>query len=697
MQQKNRNFHLIQPAKLLVLIGVLGVVLYLILPSNKEAVERAIKDGDTITARGLIDKISQDKIAGDEYWQQTKLKLELDAIIQRSGGDVTKAVPEVLENYENGQKSERDAMLTIGILRAAGQPVKAAEILDNYEQSSKTGNEAHSDDMIKLKVIVLQENNRTPEAFDAYYHYFKGLDAVNKDDLTKLIELARAGNRMSEIIDLVSDPDEIQRITGLAMNDSDVFERLGNVALAGGNNDVAIQHYQRSLELDASKTYLNAEIAKAYEWSNRPQEAFEYYIKSLGNDDDYAIERLLDLAQGLYKAQDLGEVLAKYPEKIIELDKGLFLARVFLENGDNQAAYDWYNKLCYGEEPRSEVYLEYISVLIAAQEYEKAVQMAVDGRRLFPKELQFNELIGDILLSLLQYEKAFEEYYKLVSNNLNHGALTKTIELGMALGKEDEITALLQKHRNAGALTSSYLYEQLAMSEFRRGNFSDFQNIVLEAHQKDPSNVYLLEKLFLSHQKLGNYEQAVYMVETYPDKMLKNPYIMDYYLDHLINSGAISKAEDVLENYPKDGQFNGDLKDNTLKERYRARIAVLNKDYRSALVIYNELDRKDSLQDLQMIPYLEIAVLEKDWNTANRLIAKMGGLDHEDFYVHASRAYLYQGEETKALSYLGRITTPLKLAHLWRDFGDYYENAGNQSRARDAYRKSLNYLTYQLN
>jgi tetratricopeptide (TPR) repeat protein len=214
----------------------------------------------------------------------------------------------------------------------------------------------------------------------------------------------------------------------------------------------------------------------------------------------------------------------------------------------------------------------------------------------------------------------------------------------------------------------------------------------MEGYAKEPDNIHLLEKLFLSHQKLGNYDQAVAMIEQYPDQLLKNPYIMDYYLDHLVNSSQIARAEEVIETYPREGEFTGDLKDNTLKDRYRARLAVLQGDYSSAMTIYKRLDSADALQDYHLIPYLEIAVIQKDWTVANSLIEKMSSLDHEDFYLHAARAYLFQGDDTRAVNYANRVTTPLKLAHLWRDFGDYYENSGNKARARDAYSRSLKYV-----
>lgn len=698
MYRKDNNFHLIQPGKLLAILGVVALVFFLILPSSRQLVLNLWNDGDRVRAAEELEKIPLAERAKDpQFWRDIEQGI-VEMSVFTGTTNANMIAEKALEQFSLSGKTENETIAIVKVLRSTARPDLAARVIEDYEKDSGKTNASHSDEMIQLKVTVFQENNRTSEAFDAYFAHFKQQDEISKDSLIKLHQLARAGNKMSDVIGLASDPSQLRKLeNSRTLQDAEVYELLGDIALAGGDNDAAIGHYQKALELDDSRNYIYAQIAKAYEWSNRPNEAFDNYIKSLGNDDDYAIERLLDLASGLYKTQDLGDVLAKHPEKILELDKGLFLARVFLENGDNESAYKWYENICWGEEPRSDVYLEYISVLIAAQEYEKAVEFSMEGQKKFPEMLEFNELIGDVLVNLLQYEQAFDQYYELVSENLNHSALRKTIDIGVALGKHEEIAILLSKHRSAGVLNTSYLYEQLAMSEFRKGNFNEFQSIILEGYQKEPNNIHLLEKLFLSHQKLGRYDRAIAMIDQYPDQLLKNPYILDFYLDNILASEDIAKAERILEIHPRDGKFSGDLIDNTLKNRYRARIATLKKDYTGAIAIYRQMDKDNALQDFHLIPYLELLVLEKDFVTANALVDKMAGLDHEDFYLHAARSYVYQGQNTKAQKYIDRISTPIKLAHLWRDIGDHYELNGDTFMARDAYRKAMEFLTSRIN
>ena len=219
----------------------------------------------------------------------------------------------------------------------------------------------------------------------------------------------------------------------------------------------------------------------------------------------------------------------------------------------------------------------------------------------------------------------------------------------------------------------------------------------MEAYHKNPENAYLLEKLFLSYQKLNNVKGAISLLEQFPDKLLKNPYVLDYYLDHLLNNNQLVFAEQILNTHPKGGTFNGDIVENVLKQRYRARIATLRKDWDAAIAIYEKLNADNVLQDYQLIPYLELLILKKSYPEANKLIDKMSGLDHEDFYVHVARAYIYQGMDTKSREYIARVTTPLKLAHLWRDIGDYYENNNSKVMAADAYRKAMEYITAEIN
>lgn len=698
MYKREKKFRLIQPVKLITLLASVALAFFLILPNSRQFILNMVDDGYEVDPN-IIPLVEPDE---DPELARAREKLFMDRVYGNVAlqGENPEALAEIaLDLYSNSAKTEVETVATVKLLLASERPDLAAQIIETYEKESGKTNAEHSEEMILTKVSVFQQNNRTPEAFDAYYTYFQEQEELNKDRLLKLIQLARAGNRMTEVISLVGDSEQLRKLDKSdSLSDADVYELLGDVALAGGDNDTAIEHYNEAVNLDPSRRYIYAQIAKAYEWSERPELAFQNYVKSLGEDDDYSIERLLDLAAGLYKSEELGDVLAKYPEKILELNKGLFLARVFLENGDNETAYEWYEKMCADEEnPRHEVYLEYISVLIAAQEYERAAYLVDEGKKKFPEIMEFKELAGDIQLSLLNYEKAFDQYYQLVSQQPNHSALSKTINIGVALGKDEEITELLRRYRENGQLTTSYLYEQLAMSEFRKGNFVEFQSIVMEGYEKNPGDIYLLEKLFLSHQKLNNVTHAIAMIEQFPDQLLKNPYILDYYLDHLLNTNQIARAEQVLDTHPRNGKFSGDLVDNTLKQRYRARIATLKKDWDTAIALYRELDQGNSLQDYHLIPYLELLVLKKDYVEANKLIEKMAGLDHEDFYVNVARAYIYQGMDTKARKYIGRVTTPLKLAHLWRDIGDYYELNNATGMARDAYRKAMQYLTTQIN
>lgn len=696
MYKKKNNFHLIAPGKLLIVIGAVVLAFFLILPSSRQFLINWVDDTPVIDESNIpyaeLDKIKNED---PKLYHQIKGGIIKNYIYNGSTNEIT---VRALEAYDKYDKGFQNTQVISTALWSEGKPNEALSILLKYEEDTGFTNEDFSDEYLLHKVEVCQGNNRTPEAFEAYKVYFNRQEQISKDHLGTLIKLARAGNRMNEVIELTKNDTLNKKLQDSAsLNDADIYELMGDVALAGGENEAAIDHYKKSLELDDSRIYINAQIGKAYEWSNEPELAFQFYLKSLGHDDEYAIDRLLDLAEGLGLADQLANVLSEHPEKIMEMDKGLFLARLFLENGDNQSSYEWYEKLCWKEDVQSSIYLEYISILMAAQEYEKAVEFAVGGQKKFSSVLEFRELVGDILLNLLQYERAFEQYYQLVSANYNHSSLKKTIDLGVALGKDDEITTLLTDYRNNNAISEAYLYEQLAMSYFRDGNFKGFQDIILEGYSKFPNDVYLLEKLFLSHQKLGNVGETMTMIETYPDQLLSNPYIMDYYLDHLLNNENVERAEYILDTYPKDGTFSGDLVDNTLKQRYRARIAVLQKDYDTALMIYRELDESDSLQDFHLVPYLALLVDRKDFLTANRLIKKMAALDHEDYYVNAARAYIYQGEQTKAMRYVNRVTSDKKLAFLWTDIGNYHEENGNKHLAREAYLKAYGYLEKELN
>lgn len=695
MRESKEKFHIIKPARLVGLIAAVVIFLYVILPSDKRTLNNAIEDGNINVANEVLGKISESEKLKDPFYTDTEFQLLLAETFSSVNSNIAEAIPHIIQQYNNGNKSEKETINTIKLLRAAGVPDKAVPIISDFESYSGKSNSDHSPEFLDIKVVVLQENNLTSLAFDAYQQYFNKLSPFSKHELFKLIDLARAGNRLLDVAEMSSDKSLLDNINPENSNDSEIYEKLGNVALAVGNNDAAIDHFSNSIKFDNTKTYLHAEIGKAYEWSNRPALAFEHYIKSLGNNDHYAIERLLDLAQGLYKTKDLGDVLANFPDKIIELDKGLFVARVYLETGDQQNAYAWYENLCESESVEVQIFLEYISIRVAAQEYEEAVKIAARGFAKFPGENQFNEIIAEILLNSLQYEKAFDKYYELVSQDLTHSALGKTIDLGITLGKENEITQLLKMHRTAGILKSPFLYELLAMSEFRHGNYNAFQSIIQEGIIQNPSNNVLKEKLFLSFQKLGNNDAAIKMIEDNQDEMLNNQYILNFYIDFLINNKNISKAEKVISEFPK-GEGDNTLRDKTVKSLFKARIATINKDYPEAIKIYNELDNQNLLLDYHLIAYLEIAVLVKDWSVANKLIEKLSDTDNEDYFVHSSRACLYQGNDIRALNYLSRVTSPNKLAHLWRDFGDYYESAGNKNQSKLAYGKSLKYLGLEI-
>ncbi|MCD8533559.1 MAG: hypothetical protein LR011_01715 [Verrucomicrobia bacterium] len=695
MKETQEKFHIIKPVRLVGLIAAVIVFLYVIVPSNKRTLNNALEDGNLNVADDVLHKISESEKQSDPFYSDKEFQLLLAKTYSSVNANITEAVPTIIEQYRKSNKTEKETIHTIKLIRAAGLPEKAVPILSEYESHSGKSNADHSSEFLEIKVVVLQENNLTSSAFDAYHQYFNQLDTFSKNELFKLIDLARAGNRLLDVAELSTNKILLQNLNKEDINDAEIYEKLGNVALAVGNNDAAINHFLYSIQCDNTKNYLHAEIGKAYEWSNRPETAFEHYIKSLGNNDNYAIERLLDLAQGLYKTKDLGQVLEKFPDKILKLDKGLFLARVYIETGERQNAYAWYEKLCDSESADVSIFLEYITIRLAGQEYEEAVRIATRGLEKFPEEIHFHELIAEILLNSLQYEKAFQKYYALVSRDLNHNALGKTIDLGIALGKENDITDLLKMHRAAGTLKSPFLYELLAMSEFRHGNYKAFQSIIEEGINQNPSNHVLKEKLIISFQKLGNTEAAVKMIEDNQNELLNNQYILNFYVDYLLNNNNILKADKIITEFPREESKNN-LQEKSFKDLFRARIATIKKDYPEALRIYNELESQNMLLDYHLISFLEIAVIVNDWSLANKLIDKMSGIDHEDYYVHASRACLYQGNDTRALNYLSRVTTPNKLAHLWRDFGDYYENAGNKNQSKLAYSKSLKYLGLEI-
>ncbi len=698
MYKIKKKFHLIHPIQLVALLGSVTLVFFLVLPSSREFILNMVDDGYDIDLNALpvIDSGADPELA------RAREKLFMNRVfsnVAAQGDDPQKLEEIALAVYFNSAKTEVETIATVKLLLGSERPDLAGQIIETYENESGRGNADHSEEMILTKVSVFQQNNRSSEAFDAYYVFFQAQEKLSKGSLDKLLQLARLGNRTSEVIGFASDIEQFRKLEDSEAKDGgDVYTLLGDMALSGGNNDIAISHYEKAFTLDPSRVYLNAQMGKAYEWSGRPAMAFEYYAKSIGADDGYSLERLLDLAGGLYKTYELGKMLANYPGKVMELGKGLFVARIFIENGDNDRAYEWYEKICADEENADhDIYLEYISILVAAQEYERAKKLATRGKKQFAQILEFRSLLGEIHLSLLDYEKAFAEYYQLVTQYPNHSALTKTIDIGAALGKEEEITALLRDYRENGHLESAQLYEKLAMIEFRESNFVEFQSIIMEAYHKNPENAYLLEKLFLSYQKLNNVKGAISLLEQFPDKLLKNPYVLDYYLDHLLNNNQLVFAEQILNTHPKGGTFNGDIVENVLKQRYRARIATLRKDWDAAIAIYEKLNADNVLQDYQLIPYLELLILKKSYPEANKLIDKMSGLDHEDFYVHVARAYIYQGMDTKSREYIARVTTPLKLAHLWRDIGDYYENNNSKVMAADAYRKAMEYITAEIN
>jgi tetratricopeptide (TPR) repeat protein len=339
--------------------------------------------------------------------------------------------------------TEQTTAKLVRLWRMTGRPDKAVEAIRAFDvqvQAQAGGLLFVSPQLYELEIRMLREIGRNAEAFELLRKQFRvaGDSSAARPLLKPLMETAYASGRIKELISdyesaLLSEP-----------NDAELLAGYGELLASAGELAKAQQVYARLVALHGDDDKLRLRFAEISEWSGKPSVAFEAYLPLGRHGEAHALDRLIDLNNGLFRLPEVVEALGRAVPVPGRPDLTLVYTRDLILLGHYKEAETWFN-VWLKEHPRDyNVWIEVGVLHRSLDEFEEAVNDFVNAERVRPNDLTAGLALAELMSGMGRYDEALKRYAAVAGAHRFPRAIADYELLAEALGDLPQEAAALQ-------------------------------------------------------------------------------------------------------------------------------------------------------------------------------------------------------------------------------------------------------------
>lgn len=480
---------LVPRSQLVLLLLLCGVGIWLLLPDDREMLEKLVQDGETAEARRLLEKIprrernadplrfrtlelelaKRDLAPGDAAaharyvaqiaaaWRETafapalfdRLLAALPALADPAAA-WTALAPD-LAGAPAAQRQTLGAAFTRAAL-GANQPIAAAEIF----AATRAPAERTPADRLEL-ARLWQQAGRPADALDALGDDESAeaqplrlalLRALNRNRDALALLARRAGTATTgELVDEIvavalaaGVPAEAVPVAEryLAANPGDVarWRRLRELLVGAGRTADAVAAARHTVAAGNRDPGDVAALARVLEWTGEAAGAFDAWLELARAGDLAALDRVAALNPGLFRDRDYAKVLAGVVPVSGRPDYTLALARLSVTLGDYDRARTAFTAYLAARDD-FDVWIEFGHLHRELYRFADAEAAFRRASALRPGDLGARRETAECLVLLGRYPEALEIYGELLPRSADEEIVGPYVRLAESLGRFD--------------------------------------------------------------------------------------------------------------------------------------------------------------------------------------------------------------------------------------------------------------------
>jgi tetratricopeptide (TPR) repeat protein len=389
--------------------------------------------------------------------------------------------------------------------RQANAPTEALRDLEHFTARNPIKWGGSGAALAEMRIILLRELNRNSEAFDCLQDNRKVLESRlgSRQFLELTAATAIQAGREMDVLPFFrqwvkQNPKDIQ-----------VWQWIGQLSAGARQFQEAIQAYQRLRKLCPDDPQTGQLLGQIHEWNNEPDKAFDIYRDLAIKGNEFAFDRLMSLNNGLYRDEEIINVLKHLVPERGAHPRRFALADLLIRMARYAEAEDQFRRQLQAN-PRDVYALERLAFFQRNRdELETARETYCRILAIDPRHLAARRNLAELQWLTGRYEIALQSLQDLSRDDANSNFFVQYISLARSLGRFDEAIEALERHIQAQKnvteqdyLNLAYFYELVGCREKRR-------RLLEEGSQRNPGALRMLHLLAMDYAAKGNSRQAL--------------------------------------------------------------------------------------------------------------------------------------------------------------------------------------------
>jgi tetratricopeptide (TPR) repeat protein len=570
----------------------------------------------------------------------------------------------------------------VNLARAAAQPKWAIQAIEHFETTIKEPLRRFNPQLARLKVDLLRENNQPVEAFELLFPIYNDADEETKVELFELLSIVtlQAG-KSADISDAIRNRAERQQ-SAVAWRD------YAKRAQAAGDYPGAIDAYLRVVRLAPKDGDSALQLARLHEWTERPNQAFDYYLIALERGADEAIERLIELNPAVLRDVELFAALEGAGNRVDQKEYGLTLARLAANLSDFKKASAYYEGILAREPNNQDVLQEYGLMMLDIGNHEEAIRTY--SRAIASGTPDFSALvsIAEAQFRAGRFEPALKTYADLLKLNPTRSQMGNYLRLAESMGRIKEATEVLASFMQATDEPEFKDYQKLAYFYGILGQPDRLTETLRSAVREFPDNAVFRKQLLYAYSDNKRFDEAAALLATFPG-IAEDRDLTQMYINLLMEGKRYAEVEKFITD-----ELSPELVDELKFNELLASVYYETGNKEAALALYEKLHRRDPTDSKIALAYAQFLLDFKRNAEAKRVIGSITNPSDPLIYKTAAQLHAADNEYREALKFQRKYlaTDPPDSGRDWGFLGDILGERGNKPGAQRAYRRAITEL-----
>ncbi len=567
----------------------------------------------------------------------------------------------------------------VKLWRYAEQPDKAVAVLEAYETLRGRDLYSLSPKLGELRIELLRELGRNPEAFE-------------KADKLRKEEPDRAAHWLKIMQSTASDVPQqkilLQAYRELVAREpanGDAWRHVAELSMWVDNFKISCEAFEKLLALHPDDDACRKQLAQIYEWTGKPEEAFDLYFKLAEKKDLFALSRLLELNTGLYHDNEIIEILRDVTAHDRHSPYRLMLARLLNKHGAYEEAEACFRDYLERHTRDQEAIEDYADMLERIYQYSKALALYKRLAELDPKSLEVEKNIAELYYLVGNFDTAFRTYQDLARKTNDPELLDAYGNLAETLGDFVSLTEAIKRRMKVSKQVTPHDYIRLSYVLNVRGETREQKQVLHDGLEKFPDNTQIRMQLAFLLAGQRNYEGSFKVLQEYPH-LKTDLTAFHLYLNLLTETKRFKTAETFLASGVPRSFLESKHNLPLIAWTYEG-----NRNYGAAESIYHRLYTENPGDDEAALNYARILIKRGRERQAGRVLKNLASSTSAETQKETGLLFSELGQYAEAEACLQRY---LKLNGRvafqdWTQLGDIRLLGGNRSGAHQAYEEAL--------